>query len=60
MVNRSEIKIGARVRISLRKNRSQIVEGVVEELLTKSESHPYGILVRCSSGEIGRVQSIQD
>jgi len=40
------------------RSRSQLVEGVVEAVLTKSNSHPHGILVSLVSGEKGRVKSI--
>ncbi|WP_243391674.1 DUF2196 domain-containing protein [Pseudohalioglobus lutimaris] len=41
------------------KTRELLVEGVIEEILTSSNTHPHGILVRLQSKEVGRVKSIQ-
>jgi uncharacterized repeat protein (TIGR03833 family) len=35
-------------------------EGIVQDLLTNSPTHPHGIKVRLVSGEVGRVQEILD
>ena len=54
------IRPGLQVRI-IRKNdqRSGILtEGTVDEILTNSACHPYGIKVRLTDGTIGRVQEI--
>lgn len=32
--------------------------GIVKELLTSSPTHPHGIKVRLTSGQVGRVQQI--
>lgn len=40
------------------RTREQLIQGQIDELLTNSNSHPHGILVRLTSGEIGRVKSI--
>jgi uncharacterized repeat protein (TIGR03833 family) len=37
-----------------------LTEGTVEDILTKSATHPHGIKVRLSTGEIGRVKIIHD
>lgn len=36
----------------------ELTEGVVEDILTNSPTHPHGIKVRLETGEIGRVQII--
>lgn len=57
---RSQIKVGQRVAIVLKANQStgELTEGIVQKLLTKSPTHPHGIKVRLSDGQIGRVQKI--
>jgi uncharacterized repeat protein (TIGR03833 family) len=34
--------------------------GIVKDILTSSPTHPHGIKVRLTSGQIGRVQAILD
>ena len=48
------------MQISLQKNRSKLVKGIVKEILTKKETHPHGILVSLEDGNIGRVKNIID
>ena len=36
----------------------ELTEGVVQDILTNSPTHPHGIKVRLESGEVGRVQKI--
>ena len=36
----------------------ELTEGVVEDILTNSPTHPHGIKVRLETGEVGRVQII--
>jgi uncharacterized repeat protein (TIGR03833 family) len=36
----------------------KLTEGIVKDILTNSPSHPHGIKVRLSGGEVGRVKSI--
>jgi uncharacterized repeat protein (TIGR03833 family) len=59
---RSDIRPGLRVSIVLKKNQKtgKLSEGIVNNILTKSPSHPHGIKVRLESGEIGRVKEIFD
>ena len=38
------------------KTREQRVTGVISEILTSNRSHPHGVLVKLSSGELGRVK----
>jgi len=36
----------------------KLTEGVVSNILTNSPTHPHGIKVRLTSGEVGRVKEI--
>ena len=58
--SRASIKPGLRVAIVLKKDQrtGKKTEGVVKEILTKSQHHPHGIKVRLTSGEVGRVKEI--
>lgn len=57
---RVNIKPGTRVAIVLKKDQrsGKLTEGIVKDILTKSQNHPHGIKVRLKSGEIGRVKEI--
>ena len=57
---RSNIKQGLKVKIVLKKNQEngELTEGIVKEILTKSTSHPHGIKVKLTSGDVGRVKLI--
>lgn len=57
---RSEIRPGLKVKIVLKKDQrsGNLTEGIVEDILTNSSSHPHGIKVRLKSGEVGRVKEI--
>lgn len=57
---RAAIKPGMRVRIVLKKDQSsgKLTAGIVQEILTRSSTHPHGIKVRLESGEVGRVKEI--
>jgi uncharacterized repeat protein (TIGR03833 family) len=57
---RDDIKSGLKVLIVLKKDQStgKTTEGVVQDILTNSPTHPHGIKVRLQSGEIGRVKEI--
>lgn len=59
--NRADIKIGAQVKIVLKKDQptSKLTEGVVARILTKSPHHPHGIKVMLEDGQVGRVQEIE-
>ena len=54
------IKPGIKVKIVLKQNQTsgKLTEGVVSDILTKSPSHPHGIKVRLTSGDVGRVKEI--
>jgi len=57
---RAAIKPGMRVKIVLKKDQSsgKLTAGIVQEILTRSSTHPHGIKVRLESGEVGRVKEI--
>ena len=59
--NRADIKIGARVKIVLKKDQptGKLTEGVVARILTNSPHHPPGITVMLEDGQVGRVQEIE-
>ncbi len=58
--NRNHIKPGMEVAIVLKKDQGtgRLTEGVVQNILTKSQFHPHGIKVRLVTGEVGRVKSV--
>ncbi len=57
---RSDIKPGVKVNIVLKKDQrsGDLTEGVVQDILTNSPSHPHGIKVRLKTGDVGRVKKI--
>ena len=57
---RANIHPGQNVKIVLKKDQrtGALTPGIVKDLLTKSETHPHGIKVRLTSGEVGRVKEI--
>ncbi len=60
MNNRIEIKPGMNVSIVQKQHQrtGELTIGIVQKILTKSSSHPHGIKVQLTSGEIGRVKNI--
>ena len=58
--NRADIKIGSEVKIVLKADQKtgKLTCGTVAKILTKSQSHPHGIKVMLSDGQVGRVQEI--
>jgi uncharacterized repeat protein (TIGR03833 family) len=58
--NRNDIFPGLRVAIVLKQDQrtGKLTEGVVQDILTNSPTHPHGIKVRLATGEVGRVQEI--
>ncbi|MCK5306082.1 MAG: YwbE family protein [Candidatus Omnitrophica bacterium] len=54
------IKQGIKVKIVLKQDQKsgKLTEGIVKDILTKSPSHPHGIKIRLTSGEVGRVKEI--
>ncbi|MDX5421916.1 MAG: YwbE family protein [Hymenobacteraceae bacterium] len=57
---RSNIKPGMRVNIVMKEDQrtGDLTEGYVQNILTKSPSHPHGIKVRLETGEVGRVKEV--
>jgi uncharacterized repeat protein (TIGR03833 family) len=57
---RANIKAGIKVKIVLKQDQrsGKLTDGVVKDILTNSPSHPHGIKVRLTSGDVGRVQEI--
>ena len=60
--NRSNINPGLTVSIILKQNQrsGKLTKGIVKDILTGSSSHPHGIKVRLTTGEIGRVKIIHN
>ncbi|MEN6379417.1 MAG: YwbE family protein [Methanofastidiosum sp.] len=58
--NRSNIKPGIQVSIVLKQDQrsGKLTKGIVKDILTNSSTHPHGIKVRLTSGEVGRVKEI--
>lgn len=57
---RENVRAGMRVAIVLKQDQQtgKQTVGVVKDLLTSSPSHPHGIKVRLTDGQVGRVQEI--
>lgn len=57
---RADIQPGLKVAIVLKSDQrtGELTEGIVKDLLTKSPSHPHGIKVRLTDGQVGRVQKV--
>ncbi len=57
---RARIAPGAHVAIVLKEDQrsGRLTRGVVQEILTRSPTHPHGIKVRLTSGLVGRVKEI--
>ena len=57
---RSEIRPGLEVEIVQKHHQrtGTLTKGVVQDILTKSPTHPHGIKVRLETGEVGRVKKI--
>lgn len=57
---RERIRVGQRVRVVQKQDQGtgKLTEGVVEEILTNSATHPHGIKVRLKTGTVGRVKEI--
>ncbi|MEZ5428935.1 MAG: YwbE family protein [Pyrinomonadaceae bacterium] len=57
---RKNIRPGMRVAIVLKQDQrtGRRTVGTVKDLLTNSPSHPHGIKVRLTDGQVGRVQEI--
>jgi len=59
---RSDIQKGISVSIVLKQDQrsGKLTDGIVQDILTNSANHPYGIKVRLQSGAVGRVKVIQE
>nr|WP_024953756.1 YwbE family protein [Sulfurospirillum arcachonense] len=57
---RADIRAGLKVKIVLKKDQRSgiLTEGIVKDILTNSPSHPHGIKVRLSDGQVGRIKEI--
>ncbi len=57
---RFDIKQGLKVNIVLKQDQrsGKLTEGFVKDILTNSASHPHGIKVRLTTGDVGRVKEI--
>ncbi len=58
---RADIARGAQVAIVQKRDQrtGRLTEGVVQDILTKSATHPHGIKVRLETGEVGRVKQVR-
>lgn len=58
--NRSAIAPGMEVAIVLKQDQrtGKLTRGIVRDILTNSSTHPHGIKVRLTDGQVGRVQEI--
>ncbi|MAS34997.1 MAG: hypothetical protein CL610_13390 [Anaerolineaceae bacterium] len=59
--NRRDIYPGLAVSIVLKQDQrtGKLTQGIVRDILTKSATHPHGIKVRLTDGQVGRVQHIE-
>lgn len=57
---RFDIKQGLKVNVVLKQDQrsGKLTQGFVKDILTNSPSHPHGIKVRLTDGQVGRVQEI--
>ena len=58
---RVNIKPGLRVSIVMKEDQKsgKLTDGVVQDILTNSSTHPHGIKVRLVTGQVGRVKQIR-
>ncbi|WP_043930833.1 YwbE family protein [Bacillus sp. EB01] len=58
--SRKDITPGFSVDIVLKADQrtGKLTRGIVKDILTNSPSHPHGIKVRLTDGQVGRVQKI--
>ena len=57
---RFDVKVGLKVNIVLKADQrtGKLTQGVVKDILTNSPTHPHGIKVMLTTGEVGRVKKI--
>ena len=60
--SRKDIRPGAVVEIVLKQDQrsGKITHGIVKDILTSSATHPHGIKVRLTDGQVGRVQHVEE
>ncbi|MDG4658041.1 YwbE family protein [Ectobacillus antri] len=58
--HRRDIQPGSAVKIVLKQDQrtGKLTSGIVKDILTNSPSHPHGIKVRLTDGQVGRVKEI--
>ncbi|MBS4171736.1 YwbE family protein [Bacillus sp. FJAT-49736] len=58
--NRKDVLPGLEVDIVLKSDQKtgKLTRGIVKDVLTKSGTHPHGIKVRLTNGQIGRIKEI--
>ncbi len=58
---RTDIRPGMNVAIVLKRDQrtGKLTHGTVKDILTKAPTHPHGIKVRLTDGQIGRVKQIE-
>ncbi len=59
---RADLKPGMVVLIVRKQDQAtgKLTRGIIEDILTRSPSHPHGIKVRLQGGLVGRVKQILD
>jgi len=57
---RADIRPGMQVAIVLKRDQrtGKLTHGTVKTILTKAPTHPHGIKVRLTDGQVGRVKQI--
>ncbi|PZD94640.1 YwbE family protein [Paenibacillus sambharensis] len=57
---REQLQAGSLVDIVLKADQrtGKLTRGTVKDILTRSATHPHGIKVRLTDGQVGRVKSI--
>jgi len=60
--SRKDIRPGAVVEIVLKQDQrsGKLTYGIVKDILTNSATHPHGIKVRLTDGQVGRVQHVEE
>lgn len=60
--NRKDIHPGSSVEIVLKADQrtGKLTKGIVKDILTNSSTHPHGIKVRLTDGQVGRVKVIHN
>ncbi|MFA6107666.1 MAG: YwbE family protein [Candidatus Latescibacterota bacterium] len=58
---RAAIQPGQRVAVVRKEDQGtgRLTRGIVARILTRSSSHPHGIKVQLTDGQVGRVQAIE-